>query len=86
LNRRRQPFQNSRFQCFQQLQRLSWDCQTLENTYKADGSWVNVVGDLSDSFEMAERVGFESASKRNYNNLEASDDTKMPLRHHNIPK
>src|ERR1017187_6673691 len=32
LNRRRQPFQNSSFQCFQQLQWLSWDCQTLEST------------------------------------------------------
>jgi hypothetical protein len=45
LNRRRQPFQNSPFQCFQQLQRLPRDCQTLENTGKAEGSWVIAVGD-----------------------------------------
>ena len=46
LNRRRQPFQNSDFQCFQQLQRLPWDCQTLENTGNTNGSWVIAVGDF----------------------------------------
>ncbi len=45
LNRRRQPFQNSYYQCFQQLQWLPWDCQTLESTRKASGSWVIAVGD-----------------------------------------
>jgi hypothetical protein len=45
LNRGRQPFQNSSFQCFQQLQGLPWDCQTLENTGKTDRSWVIAVGD-----------------------------------------
>jgi hypothetical protein len=33
-----QPFQNSAFRCFQQLQRLPWDCQTLENPAKTKGS------------------------------------------------
>jgi hypothetical protein len=45
LNSRRQPFQNSTFQCFQQLQWLPWDCQTLEDTGKTKGSWVIAVGD-----------------------------------------
>src|ERR1017187_3692805 len=41
LNRRRQPFQNSYDQCFQQLQWLGWDCQ---NTGKYEkNEWV--VGD-----------------------------------------
>jgi hypothetical protein len=44
-NRRRQPFQSS-FQCFQQLQWLSWDCQTLESTRKTREPWVITVGDL----------------------------------------
>jgi hypothetical protein len=50
LNRRRQPFQNSDFQCFQQLQGLPWDCHTLENTGKTEGSWVIAVGDSSMGF------------------------------------
>jgi hypothetical protein len=37
--------QNSDFQCFQQLQGLPWDCQTLENTHKTERSWVISVGD-----------------------------------------
>jgi len=45
VERRRQRFQNSPFQCFQQLQTLPWDCQALENTCKPDGSWVIGVGD-----------------------------------------
>jgi len=45
LNRRRQPFQNSDFQCFQQLQWLPWDCQTLENTGNTHKSWVIAGGD-----------------------------------------
>ena len=44
-NRRRQAFQNSYFQCFQQLQWLPWDCQTLESTRKAQEPWVIAVGD-----------------------------------------
>ena len=40
-----QPFQNSDFQCFQQLHGLPWDCHTLENTGKTEGSWVITVGD-----------------------------------------
>jgi hypothetical protein len=47
LNVRRQPFQNSDFQCLQQLQGLPWDCHTLENTGKTEGSWVIAVGDSS---------------------------------------
>ena len=47
LNRRRQPFQNSDFQFFQQLQGLPWDYQTLENPGKTEGSWVIAVGDSS---------------------------------------
>ena len=43
--RRAQPFQNSDFQCFQQLHGLPWDCHTLENTGKTEGSWVIAVGD-----------------------------------------
>jgi hypothetical protein len=44
-NGRAQPFQNSPFQYFQQLQGLLWDCQTLESTSKTVGSWVIAVGD-----------------------------------------
>jgi hypothetical protein len=43
----RSLFRNSTFQCFQQLQWLPWDCQTLENTGKTKGSWVIAVGDSS---------------------------------------
>src|SRR5262249_38213422 len=42
---RRQLFQNSHFQCFQQLQRLPWDCQTLGSTEKTDPSWGIAVGE-----------------------------------------
>src|ERR1019366_2919487 len=43
-----QPFQDSDFQCFQQLKRFPWDCQTLEITRKTDRSWVIDVGDSGD--------------------------------------
>jgi hypothetical protein len=45
LSRPRQCFQNSDFQCFQQLQWLQLDCQTQESTTKTSGSWVIAVGD-----------------------------------------
>jgi len=47
LNRRRHPFQNSHIQCFQQLQGLPWDCQTLESMRKTRGPWVIAVGDFN---------------------------------------
>jgi hypothetical protein len=46
LDRRRQPFQNCDFQCFQQLQGLRWDCQTLESTMMTREPWVIAVGDF----------------------------------------
>src|SRR5271169_4243570 len=47
LNRRGQPFQNSYCQCFQQLQWLPWDCQTLESTATTRGPWVIYCTNLS---------------------------------------
>ena len=40
-------FSDSDFQCFQQLQGLPWDCQTLESTIKTREPWVIAVGDFS---------------------------------------
>jgi hypothetical protein len=37
--------EHTSFQCFQQLQWLPWDCQTLESTRKAHEPWVIAVGD-----------------------------------------
>jgi hypothetical protein len=36
---------------------LPWDCHTLENTGKTEGSWVIAVGDLSMDVQGGDQSG-----------------------------
>jgi hypothetical protein len=57
-------FQNSDILCFQQLQWLPWNCETLENTWKTQGAWViAVVNEPAGTFVTHKRLEVVQTAK-----------------------